>query len=568
MKTELLIESIKKIDSELVNDAQAIAKKSSGGSPWKTVIVASVVVLLVAAGLVTGILLGARYNNKNNTHTGPDDQLSAGTPEPDEATPANLETPTDPHKTGAPSDEPTAPHTTGDDNFDNSLFVPDYNSTSTLHTDEFLSQLKQNGIKMESRTSRLDILGNGETITDFNTANITGVFNITPPGILTENADIELFLVKPRVATFLMLNGVIYRFEALGGQFKELYLWDADGNGTKDLVAHYYWGSGSDIESLSIFDINEIRTLLNIDRDLPGEDPLSFRFDGINLFLNNIKLVYSEGRFNIDERGNIIPTEPIDEEMFEKPFEIGVLNGNLRFIRIADRPVVSTFSSDIIDYYALRGGVLPPHLTVRDNSSGALHNTIFNALDNKPLMAEDPGNRDTMLLGIILSASRPDQCAYKYLIELYEFSHYGVFARVTDLLTMKKIGCVKLTLDEIRALYTALVPVNGSEMLPTSDIVHIKLSTLPESPSYNWDITDPAAIERITGMLSLLNLSEDDNNGFRAGMTWVLEFYRADGSKFTLYDMDGYLSYGGQYYRFDHVQSSALDELLWSKGNN
>jgi hypothetical protein len=565
MKTELLIESIKKIDGELVNDAQAIAKKSSGGSPWKTVIVASVVVLLVAAGLVTGILLGARYN-KNNTHTGPDGQLSAGTPEPDEATPANLETPPDPHKTGAPSDEPTAPHTTGDDNFDNSLFVPDYNSTSTLHTDEFLSQLKQNGIKMESRTSRLDILGNGETITDFNTANITGVFNITPPGILTENADIELFLVKPRVATFLMLNGVIYRFEALGGQFKELYLWDADGNGTKDLVAHYCWGCGSYIESLSIFDINEIRTLLNIDITKPDFEQLSFSFDGNNLFLDNEMLVYTEGRFNIDERGNIIPAETIDEEMFEKPFEIGVLNGNLRFIRIADRPVVSAFSSDIIDYYALRGGVLPPHLTVRDNSSGALHNTIFNALDNKPLMAEDPGNRDTMLLGIILSASRPDQCAYKYLFELYEFSHYGAFARVTDLLSMKKIGCVKLTLDEVHALYTALVPVNGSEMLPTSDIVRIELSSEPENPSYYWDVTDPAAIERITSMLSLLNLSEIDDVEFRTGMAWVLELYHADGSRSTLYDMSGYLNYGGQYYRFDHVQSSALDELLSSKG--
>ena len=566
MKTELLIESIKKIDSELVNDAQATAKKSGGGnSPWKTVIVASVVVLLVAAGLVTGILLGARYN-KNNTHTVPDGQLSAGTPEPDEATPAYLEAPTDPHKTGAPSDEPTAPHTTGDDNFDNSLFVPDYNSTSTLHTDEFLSQLKQNGIKMESRTSRLDILGNGETITDFNTANITGVFNITPPGILTENADIELFLVKPGGATFLMLNGVIYRFEALGGQFKELYLWDADGNGTKDLVAHYHWGSGSYIESLSIFDINEIRTLLNIDITKPDFEQLSFSFDGNNLFLDNEMLVYTEGRFNIDERGNIIPAEAIDEEMFEKPFEIGVLNGNLRFIRIADRPVVSTFSSDVIDYYALRGGVLPPHLTVRDNSSGTLHNTIFNALDNKPLMAEDPGNRDTMLLGIILSASRPDQCAYKYLVELYEFSHYGAFARVTDLLTMKNIGCVKLTLDEIHALYTALVPVNGSEILPTSDIVRIELSSEPENPSYYWDVTDPAAIERITSMLSLLNLSEIDDVEFRTGMAWVLELYHADGSRSTLYDMSGYLNYGGQYYRFDHVQSSALDELLWSKG--
>ncbi len=566
MKTELLIESIKKIDGELVNDAQAIAKKSGGGSPWKTVIVASVVVLLVAAGLVTGILLGARYNNKNNTHTGPDYQLSAGTPEPDEATPANLEAPTDPHKTGAPSDEPTATHTTGDDNFDNSLFVPDYNSTSTLHTDEFLSQLKQNGIKMESRTSRLDILGNGETITDFNTANITGVFNITPPGILTENADIELFLVKPRVATFLMLNGVIYRFEALGGQFKELYLWDADGNGTKDLVAHYCWGSGSYIESLSIFDINEIRTLLNIDITKPDFEQLSFSFDGNNLFLNDRKLVYSDGSFNIDEHGNIIPTEPTDEEMLEKPFEIGVLNGSLRFIRIADRPVVSTFSSDVIDYDALCNGVLPPHLTVRDNSSGALHNTIFNALDNKPILAEDPGNRDTMLLGIILSASRPDQCAYKYLIELYEFSHYGAFARVTDLLTMKKIGCVKLTLDEVHALYTALVPVNGSEILPTSDIVRIELSSEPENPSYYWDVTDPAAIERITSTLSLLNLSEIDDVEFRTGMAWVLELYHADGSRSTLYDMSGYLNYGGQYYRFDHVQSSALDELLSSKG--
>lgn len=192
--------------------------------------------------------------------------------------------------------EPTdagANSTRGDDGSlrDEEKYTPDYASTSTLHADAFLEKLKKDGYHRGDEIDK-----------NYNTDNITGIYNITPQAILEEDPDLEIFLVKDGGHCFLTFKGEIYRYDTFGGYHYRLVLWDYDGNGVKDLVSYHSWGSGISRRSVSVTDLTTMETYTVVSRIVPPFPGFSFAFDGENVFIDGEKLTYSDGGFHYGEQ--------------------------------------------------------------------------------------------------------------------------------------------------------------------------------------------------------------------------------------------------------------------------
>ena len=175
--------------------------------------------------------------------------------------------------------------------WDEEKYTPDYASTSTLHADAFLEKLKTDGYHRGDEIDK-----------NYNTSNITGIYNITPQAILEEKPDLEIFLVKDGYHCFLTFKGEIYRYDTFGGYHYRLVLWDYDGNGVKDLVSYHSWGSGISRLSVSITDLTTMETYTVVSRIVPPFPGFSFAFDGENVFIDGEKLTYSDGSFHYGEQ--------------------------------------------------------------------------------------------------------------------------------------------------------------------------------------------------------------------------------------------------------------------------
>ena len=174
--------------------------------------------------------------------------------------------------------------------WDEQKYTPDYDSTSTHHADVFLEKLKKDGYHRGDEIDK-----------NYNTDNITGIFNITPQAILEENPDLELFCVKDGYHCFMMYKGEIYRYDTFGGYHHRLVLWDYDGNGVKDLVSYCSYGSGVSYLSVGITDLTTMKAQQVITRGVLWEPGFSFAFDGENIYIDGKKLTFSNGEFHCDE---------------------------------------------------------------------------------------------------------------------------------------------------------------------------------------------------------------------------------------------------------------------------
>lgn len=169
-----------------------------------------------------------------------------------------------------------------------SYFIPDYHSANRLHCEEFLEILKRDGYYRD-----------GEMDHNYNTDNIIDIINITPKSISDERPDVEVFYLSNQHC-FLMVNHTIYRYDTFGGYHQQLCLWDYDGNGTKDLVSYYTWGSGLSYLSVGILDLTSMESIEVITRMTLSEPEFSFECkDGV-IYIDGEELTYSDGDFHCD----------------------------------------------------------------------------------------------------------------------------------------------------------------------------------------------------------------------------------------------------------------------------
>ncbi|MBQ2118554.1 MAG: hypothetical protein II192_05815 [Clostridia bacterium] len=166
-------------------------------------------------------------------------------------------------------------------------YIPDYSSASTLHADVFLEKLKRDGYH-----------DGGKIKKDYNTNNIKRIRNITPPAVLEENPDLELFFTEDGYHCFLMVRGEIYRYDTVGGSHHLLVLWDYDGNGTKDLVSYHSWGSGVSYLSVTVTDLTTMEELPVITRMILREPAFRFTYNGESVFIDGKELTFSDGAFH------------------------------------------------------------------------------------------------------------------------------------------------------------------------------------------------------------------------------------------------------------------------------
>ena len=169
---------------------------------------------------------------------------------------------------------------------DEGYFAPDYQSTSKLHSDEFLEILESDGYYRD-----------GEKDHNYNTNNITRIVNITPKSISDETSDIEVFYVSTHC--FLMVDHTIYRYETFGGYHHQLCLWDYDSNGTKDLVSYNTSGSGISRMSVDIFDLTSFERFSVITiSDIFNRPGFSFECKNGVIYIDGEELTYSNGSFH------------------------------------------------------------------------------------------------------------------------------------------------------------------------------------------------------------------------------------------------------------------------------
>ena len=78
-------------------------------------------------------------------------------------------------------------------------------------------------------------------------------------------------------------------------------LWDYDGNGVKDLVSYFSYGSGVSYLSVGITDLTTMKAQQVITRGVLWEPGFSLAFDGENIYIDGKKLTFSNGEFHCDE---------------------------------------------------------------------------------------------------------------------------------------------------------------------------------------------------------------------------------------------------------------------------
>lgn len=168
-----------------------------------------------------------------------------------------------------------------------------YCFTSTEHTDEFLKLLKENGYYTTAVNEA------GEPVRSinktYNTDNIEKIYNITPQSIKDVRPDVELFYDQN--TEFLKIGNEIYRFGTFGGYYHQMYMWDYDGNGVKDLVMRHSQGSGISSMRVSLFDLTK-----KVSRGICGTSMLSY--ESIDSFMNSLKTEFINGSVYIN--GNVL----------------------------------------------------------------------------------------------------------------------------------------------------------------------------------------------------------------------------------------------------------------------
>lgn len=172
----------------------------------------------------------------------------------------------------------------------NDYYNPDYNSTSTLHSGEFIETLKRDGY-----------YAGGVNYRNYNTNNIDHVYNITPKSISDETDELEIFYVKDACHCFMMYKGTIYRYgyDTIGGQ---LCLWDYDENGTKDLFSCYIWGSGLCYQTVSVTDLSTMTTTTLIQKNIVYlYDLFEFEIKDGAIYIEGRELTFDDGRFSCGE---------------------------------------------------------------------------------------------------------------------------------------------------------------------------------------------------------------------------------------------------------------------------
>ena len=194
-----------------------------------------------------------------------------------------------------------------------SYFIPDYHSTNRLHSDEFLEILKRDGYYRD-----------GEMDHSYNTDNITDIVNITPKSISNEMPDVEIFYLNT-YHCFLMVNHTIYRYDTFGGYHQQLCLWDYDGNGTKDLVSYYTFGSGLSYLSVGILDLTSMENIEVITRMILSEPAFSFECKNGVIYIDGAELTYSDGKFHCDT----FTTESSNDVHEHVPYEAKINLGNM-----------------------------------------------------------------------------------------------------------------------------------------------------------------------------------------------------------------------------------------------
>ncbi|MBO4326703.1 MAG: hypothetical protein J5950_05490 [Clostridia bacterium] len=525
LKAELLADSIKKIDPELVNAARQAGRETSGGQ-WshKYVLAAVVAVVLVAAGIVAGLIIGSRTRGKSSR-----DPLDAALTEQPEDTTA----PTEGRRLS---------------------YSPSYSKNSALHKNEFRALLSRNGY-----------LSDGVIVTDYNTGKIEAVFNNTPEGILNDaSGELELFYVEPGGHEFLKYKDTIIRADTFGGRYLQLYLWDYDGNGVKDLFEYYTFGSGMYYLGCSLLDLATFESKLLITRNGTAGEKLTVNLENGDIFVDDVKLEYSDGRFNIDMLGHMVPGDKFfaASEAGEKPFEFAIEDGCIRLIRAYDVPEVTVWSEG---YGVRREDNGPTDLAVKYDTFNItlLRFLFFGILSDDPLDTSGHANDDPPVISIMLSTPSDRPLSYKYRIDLYE--NYGApYAKFIDLMTQKEIGTIVLDDSECHSVFSAFAPLFGFGIgLPeAADVVRVEVSSLPGSEKTHHTLTDRNVINSFVLKFHSLQMVPTENDGFQDGLTRVIELYTADGASSTLYYMGDRIQYGGVYYRIDRKECEILDNAI------
>ena len=166
----------------------------------------------------------------------------------------------------------------------------------------YMPQVLPNHHEYEIQLFKIYLSGNGYQIngveyTNYNTNNINTIENITPQSVIdySYRFDINLFNVNDS-HLFLKVEDTIYRFDP--GKIKCMFMWDYDTNGVPDIFTYSYSGSGRLFHGVDFFDMTTHQMWNVFKQDITDSmDKPEFAIKEDNLFLDNQRLVYAQGKF-------------------------------------------------------------------------------------------------------------------------------------------------------------------------------------------------------------------------------------------------------------------------------
>ena len=251
-------------------------------------------------------------------------------------------------------------------------YTPNYDTRSTLHVYEFKEILARDGYHRDGGMDK-----------NYNVSD--AIFsNITPKGMLEENPDVELFYSKTSGACFLKVKNELYRCDTFGGEYQHLCYWDYDGNGTKDLVMHYTFGSGIPYEGVSVTDLTTMESKAIQSVNLLESKWSNFEFDGENIYIDGKKCTYSRGLFFLDDNVILVNSISLNDYIFGKTDIKGRVEGEELFIEFQSSNEDSLSASDfrllcaIVDglaYYRTGPTFDKVHMKIVSPSGSTLYET-------------------------------------------------------------------------------------------------------------------------------------------------------------------------------------------------